>query len=69
MTAGCSVGIEVLDFSSRTYNCLIRAGLKTLDDIINFPNDRWAEIKGLGPIGMEDLREAMRNIGYNNFFS
>lgn len=65
----CSVRIADLGLPIRSYNCLIRAGFKTLDDILNFPKDKWAEIKGFGPSRKEELKEVMRNLGYRNIFS
>lgn len=40
--------IEEMDLSVRAYNCLKRAGVQTLDDIIRLGSDRLREVRNLG---------------------
>ena len=40
--------IEEMNLSVRAYNCLKRAGVRTLDDIIRLGSDRLLEVRNLG---------------------
>ena len=55
-----SIAIEDLDFSVRTYNCLKRAGINTLDELMEMSEDDLIRVRNLGRNGVE---EAMRKIG------
>lgn len=58
-------GIEELDLSVRTYNCLIRKGIKTIGDIKHFDQNQvkysyWQSVRNLGKRSLEELRTKMR---------
>lgn len=60
-------GIEELDLSIRTYNCLIRKGIKTIGDIKHFDQNQdkkkysyWQSVRNLGKRSLEELRTKMR---------
>lgn len=56
--------IEDLGLSVRTYNCLKRAGLNTLDDVLNYSDSKGLyEIRNLGLNSFYDLKRAVKNIG------
>ncbi len=41
------MGIEILDLSCRSYNCLYREGVKTIEDLVNYGDllgvESWAK--------------------------
>lgn len=58
--------LEELDLSVRSYNCLKRAGLDTLDDLIRFDQtqdeDRtWRSIRNLGRVSLMEVAEKVFN--------
>lgn len=59
--------IDELEISVRTYNCLRRAGVMTISDVINLPNDDWFKIKFLGFKGLEEVINQVRLAGYDDF--
>lgn len=46
--AATDIMIEEMDLSVRAYNCLKRAGVRTLDDVIRLGSDRLLEVRNLG---------------------
>lgn len=59
--------IDELKLSVRAYNCLKRAGIFTISDIINLPNDDWFKIRNLGRKALEEVVEKMHSAGYEDF--
>lgn len=59
--------IDELNLSVRAYNCLRRAGIFTISDIINLPKDDWYKIKNLGRNSLEDVVVKMHEAGYKDF--
>lgn len=57
--------IEDLDFTVRTYNCLKRAGVNTIHDIISYQESLF-KIRNLGRRSIEEIDAKIRsmNIGY-----
>lgn len=56
--------IEDLGLSVRTYNCLKRAGLNTLDDVLNYSDSNGLyKIRNFGLNSFYDLKRAVKNIG------
>ena len=60
-------GIESLDLSPRAYNCLKRAGIDTVADIINLPERGWRTIRYLGRKTMDEIITKTRQAGYTDF--
>lgn len=54
--------IENLDFSVRTYNCLKRAGLNTLSDIIRYPKEDLAKIRNFGNYSMKEVEHMLMSL-------
>ena len=48
-------GIERLSFSTRTYNCLRRAGVETVGQLLDFPPERWPEVHSLGQKSRQEI--------------
>ncbi len=47
-----------LNFSVRTYNCLKRAGIITVEDLLNYPEEKISSIRNLGERGVEEVLKA-----------
>ena len=59
--------IERLDLSVRTYNCLKRARINTVSDIVSYPKDAWRKVRNLGCCQLEEVVEKLHSIGYEDF--
>lgn len=56
--------IEDLGLSVRTYNCLKRAGLNTLNDILDYSDSKGLyKIRNLGLTSFYDLKKAVQDVG------
>ena len=63
-----NTSIDKLDLSVRAYNCLRRAGINTIADIVNLPNDDWfIKVRNLGRKALDEIIEKMHLAGYGNF--
>ena len=64
-TPNLATPIEDLDFTVRTYNCLKRAGVNTIHDIISYQESLF-KIRNLGRRSIEEIDAKIRsmNIGY-----
>ncbi|MBR2543484.1 hypothetical protein IKF03_02735 [Candidatus Saccharibacteria bacterium] len=61
-------GIEKLDFSVRTYNCLKRARINTVDDVVNLPKKDWLRVRNFGRKNLKEVVEKMHSAGYEDFY-
>lgn len=52
-----------LDLSVRSYNCLIRAGVKTVGDIVNMPRSKMRRIRNFGQKSMDEVLGRLRALG------
>lgn len=50
-----SMTIEELDLSVRSFNCLKRAGINTVDDLINKSPDEMMRVRNLGKKSLEEV--------------
>ena len=55
--------IEDLDFSVRAYNCLKRAGIHTLQDLVNKSESDMAKIRNLGKKSLKEVLDKVRVMG------
>ena len=55
--------IETLDFSTRTYNALKRAGIKTIADLCGMTMNEIGRIRNLGVMGAREVESALRQNG------
>ena len=62
----CSIPIEDLDLSVRAYNCLKRAGVNTVEDILKKDEDEMWRIKNLGRNCIDEIRAKLRTMGFFN---
>lgn len=55
--------IEELDFSVRTYNCLKKASVLTIGDLIKFPESELMQIRNFGKKSLTEVKEKLATLG------
>lgn len=55
--------IEEMDFSQRTFNCLRRAALLTLRDLVQVTENDLTNIRGFGKKSLTEVREKLSSLG------
>ena len=55
--------IEDLDLSVRSYNCLKRAGIQTVDELTQKTEDEMMHVKNLGKKSLKEVKEKMYQLG------
>ena len=59
-----SSSIEELELSVRSYNCLKRAGINTIAELINTSITELNNVRNLGQKGVDEISEKLADIGY-----
>lgn len=57
--------IEEMDLSVRSFNCLKRAGISTVQDLINKTEDDMMKVRNLGRKSLEEVIYKMASLGFN----
>lgn len=57
--------IEELDLSVRSFNCLKRAGINTVEDLINRSEDDMMKVRNLGRKSLEEVVEKLNALGFS----
>ena len=55
--------IEELDLSVRSFNCLKRAGIDTVEDLINKTEDDMIKVRNLGRKSLEEVIQKLASLG------
>ena len=55
--------IEELDLSVRSFNCLKRAGINTVDDLVNKSPEDMMKVRNLGKKSFEEVRAKLQSLG------
>ena len=55
--------IEELDLSVRSFNCLKRAGIDTVEDLINRTEDDMIKVRNLGRKSLEEVIQKLSSLG------
>lgn len=55
--------IEELDLSVRSFNCLKRAGIDTVEDLINRTEDDMIKVRNLGRKSLEEVIQKLNSLG------
>ncbi len=55
--------IEELDMSVRSFNCLKRAGIDTVEDLINRTEDDMIKVRNLGKKSLEEVIQKLHSLG------
>lgn len=57
--------IEALDLSVRSFNCLKRAGINTVEDLVNKSEDEMMKVRNLGRKSLEEVIAKLQSLGFN----
>lgn len=57
--------IEELDLSVRSYNCLKRAGINTVDELTNKTDEDLMKVRNLGKKSLEEVQNKLVELGLN----
>jgi DNA-directed RNA polymerase subunit alpha len=55
--------IEELDLSVRSYNCLKRAGINTVQELITKTEEDMMKVRNLGRKSLEEVQEKLAELG------
>lgn len=55
--------IEELDLSVRSFNCLKRAGINTVNDLIEKSEEEMMKVRNLGKKSFEEVKEKLNSLG------
>ena len=58
-----AIPIENLDLTVRSYNCLKRAGIQTVQELINMPNEEIEKIRNLGRKSLREINGKLAEYG------
>ena len=56
--------IEDLDLSVRSFNCLKRAGIHTVEDLVNKTEGEMMKVRNLGRKSFEEVMQKLASLGY-----
>jgi len=56
--------IEELDLSVRSYNCLKRAGMNTVGDLVQKTEDEMIKVRNLGKKSLEEVEQKLEELGF-----
>ncbi|MEG2834284.1 MAG: DNA-directed RNA polymerase subunit alpha C-terminal domain-containing protein, partial [Ruthenibacterium sp.] len=54
-----------LDLSVRSFNCLKRAGINTVEDLINKSEDEMMKVRNLGRKSLEEVIAKLQSLGFS----
>ena len=57
------MSIEDMDLSVRSYNCLKRAGINTVEDLIGKSEDDMLKVKNLGRKSLDEVIHKLEGLG------
>ena len=55
--------IEELDLSVRSFNCLKRAGINTVEDLINKTEEEMMKVRNLGKKSLDEVINKLHSFG------
>lgn len=56
--------IEELDLSVRSFNCLKRAGINTVGDLVSKSEDEMMKVRNLGRKSLEEVMAKLDSLGF-----
>lgn len=57
------MGIEELDLEVRSYNCLKRAGINTVEELTNKTSEDMMKVRNLGRKSLEEVLAKLKELG------
>ena len=61
---GHQMMIEDLDLSVRSYNCLKRAGIQTVDELTQKTEDEMMRVRNLGKKSLKEVKDKLIEMGF-----
>ncbi len=58
------IRISSLEFCTATFNCLNRAGIKFLDELLCMSEEDLLSIRNLGNKALQDIKDVLEKLGY-----
>jgi DNA-directed RNA polymerase subunit alpha len=55
--------VEELDLSVRSYNCLKRASINTVEDLVNKTEDEMMKVRNMGKKSLEEVIQKLEAMG------
>ncbi len=62
-TKGFNMVIEDLDLSVRSYNCLKRAGIQTVEELTQKTEEEMMRVRNLGKKSLKEVKDKLNNLG------
>ena len=59
------MSIEDLDLSVRSYNCLKRAGIHTVQDLTKKTEEEMLKVRNLGKKSLDEVIKKIRDLGFD----
>ncbi len=60
--------IDILNLKARPYHCLRNRNINTIQDVLDLDSIGWARIRNLGKVSIQEIMQAMQNLGYADFY-
>lgn len=57
--------IEELGLSVRSFNCLKRAGINTVEDLISKSEEEMMKVRNLGKKSFDEVKEKLQSLGFD----
>ena len=57
------LGIDELELSVRSYNCLKRAGINTVEELCNMSSEYMMHVRNLGRRSLEEILQKLKDLG------
>ena len=57
------MNIDELELSVRSYNCLKRAGINTVEELVNKTSDDMMKVRNLGRKSLEEVLAKLKELG------
>ena len=61
---GLDMTIEDLDLSVRSFNCLKRAGIHTVEDLLDKTESEMMKVRNLGRKSYDEVLQKLTSLGY-----
>ncbi|HOL17457.1 MAG TPA: DNA-directed RNA polymerase subunit alpha C-terminal domain-containing protein, partial [Bacillota bacterium] len=59
------MAIEDLDLSVRSYNCLKRAGINTVGELVRKTEEEMMKVRNLGKKSFEEVERKLKELGFS----
>ena len=60
--------IDILNLKPRPYHCLRNRNINTIQDVLALDSLDWGRIRNLGKVSIQEIIQAMHDLGYADFY-